>query len=503
MRNSFRGLPCVYCGAPATTDDHVIAAKFFLEPQRGSLPEVPACERCNNEKSHLEDYLMVVLGFGAKHPDAAINLDTLVRRRLENNLRLKRELAAGYDVSGGATIPFDHLKLEKLFAMIAQGLAWHHWGVLLKPGFSAIAALFNDTGEPFFAQMLSGWKTPIRVSANLGNGTFGYEGAQATDVPEATIWRFQMYGGITFGGDPVVPGPTSLAVAVTGPDALLQRLQSKVHSASRVFSQEEIAVHAYYHWERRGRPFGSPDVDWYWAIEDLKHMPLKVGVLIIGSLYWREGGRDRWRRWRLDMNRKWLVKAPIQYGRRSQNGTFTMVFSRLPEDQLGQAIIVPCQREVYSPADLIAEAEWLWSAEEDEVPSLCTLSPAQTISAKWKKGGGCVALLRNPQSYVPQELLDGWADRVLREQHYNANDRRRVDVRGTLLIDWPHLTEGGRLDLLLAVANDPEPTYPTVQEIAEAWNREPDKERKAEYFRRNREKGIYTFQDDAIEKRLH
>jgi hypothetical protein len=229
MRNSFRGLPCVYCGAPATTDDHVIAAKFFLEAQRGNLPEVPACQLCNNEKSHLEDYLMVVLGFGAKHTDAAVNLDTQVRRRLENNLRLKRELAAGYDSSGGATIPFDHRKLEALFAMIAQGLAWHHWGVLLKTGFGAVAALFNDAGEPFFAQMLSGWRTPIRVSANLGNGTFAYEGAQATDVPEATIWRFQMYGGITFGGDPAVPGPASLAVAVTGPNALIQRLQSKGH----------------------------------------------------------------------------------------------------------------------------------------------------------------------------------------------------------------------------------------------------------------------------------
>ncbi len=40
--------------------------------------------------------------------------------------------------------------------------------------------------------------------------------------------------------------------------------------AERAISHEEIAVRAYYHWERRGRPFGSPDVDWYWAIEDLK-----------------------------------------------------------------------------------------------------------------------------------------------------------------------------------------------------------------------------------------
>jgi hypothetical protein len=484
----------------------VIAAKFFLEPQRGNLPEVPACERCNNEKSHLEDYLMVVLGFGAKHSDAAVNLDTLVRRRLEKNLRLKRELAAGYDASSGTTVPFDHLKLEKLFAMIAQGLAWHHWGVLLKPGFSATAALFNDAGEPFFTRMLSAWKTPIRVSANLGNGTFVYEGAQATDVPEATIWRFQMYGGITFGGDPVVPGPASLAVAVTGPDALIQRLQSKAHSASRVVSQEEIAVHAYYHWERRGRPLGSPEVDWYWAIEDSKR-PLKVGVLIIGSLYWRDKdrdeGRDKWRHCRLDMdtNRKWLVKVPIQYGRLSQNGTFTMVFSRLPEDQFGQAIIVPCKRDVSSLADLIEEAEWLWAAEEgkDKVPSLCTSSPAKRISAKW---GGCVALLRNPRSYVPQELLDGWAGHVLKAPHYSANERRRVGGTGTLQIGWPHFAEGGPEppDLLLATANDPEPTFPTVQEIAEAWNRHPGS---AEYFHKNRANSIYTFQDHAIEQLLH
>jgi hypothetical protein len=41
------------------------------------------------------------------------------------------------------------------------------------------------------------------------------------------------------------------------------------HSRSRFIAHEEVALHAYYHWERRGRPTGSPDVDWYWAIEDL------------------------------------------------------------------------------------------------------------------------------------------------------------------------------------------------------------------------------------------
>jgi hypothetical protein len=231
-------------------------------------------------------------------------------------------------------------------------------------------------------------------------------------------------------------------------------------------------------------------------------MPLSVGVLIIGSLYWRLEGRDRWRRWRLDMDRKWLVKAPIRYGRRSKNKTFTMVFfSQVSDDQLGQAIVVECQRKVSSLSDLTTEAEWLWSAEDNNVPSLCILSPKQSISAKW---GGCVALLGNPQREIPKELFDGWADRVSREKHYSANERRLVDGRGTLLIHWPHLAEGGpaRVDLLLATSNEPEATYPTVQEIADAWNREPANERRGEYFRRNRDNGIYTFEDQAIEKLL-
>jgi len=38
-----------------------------------------------------------------------------------------------------------------------------------------------------------------------------------------------------------------------------------------------------------------------------------------------------------------------------------------------------------------------------------------------------------------------------------------------------------------------------VQEIADAWNRN---KRRAEYFSQNRKKGIYTFQDHAIEELL-
>jgi hypothetical protein len=75
-------------------------------------------------------------------------------------------------------------------------------------------------------QMLSGWNTPVRVSANLGNGTFVYEDAQATDVSEATIWWFQMYGGIAFGGDPRSPRSCIARGSPHGTDSLIHRLQA-------------------------------------------------------------------------------------------------------------------------------------------------------------------------------------------------------------------------------------------------------------------------------------
>ena len=170
---------------------------------------------------------MAILGFGGRHPDALANLDTLVRKRILKNAKLHSELAAGLAQSDGTAIPIDHTRLEKLFALIARGLLWHHWRMLLGPNYSAIAGVFSVPGESFLNQAFKEWNTsPKRVSRNLGEGTFRYDGAQATDSPQTTIWRLSIYGGILFGGDPA--GPGSLVAAVTGPDTLIQRLQSSL-----------------------------------------------------------------------------------------------------------------------------------------------------------------------------------------------------------------------------------------------------------------------------------
>jgi hypothetical protein len=137
-------------------------------------------------------------------------------------------------------------------------------------------------------------------------------------------------------------------------------------------------------------------------------MPLRAGVLIIGSLFWdEENKRPEWRKARLDMAAAQIVTAPIRYGRKSQTrgNTYTMVLSRLCP--VGQAKLVPCLHPVSSVHDLIAEAECLWKAElPDAKPN--------RIGSSW----GCVALLCNPERSVPLDMLNGWATRVAAEAEY-------------------------------------------------------------------------------------
>ena len=222
-----------------------------------------------------------------------------------------------------------------------------------------------------------------------------------------------------------------------------------------------------------------------------------LGVLIIGSLYWDNSAREKWRRERLDLERRRCVRVPIRYGRRSERRGFsyTMVFSAgLPEADFGTAIVAPCKSQ-----DLIEEAKSLWEAEGGR---------AGAVSGSW----GCVGLLTNPHGGLLPEQRERWIrfvdDRPLygRLQH-EAAEPGAVDKAGILQIDWPRLNDGPplMLDALLATATDPtliEGTrYPSASKVAEAWDTLEGREH-LRYFCGNGENGIETFQDADIEEHL-
>jgi len=122
VRNSFRGLPCVYCGAPATTDDHVIAAKFFLEPQRGNLPEIPACQRCNNRLLGLVQ-MRVLVGNGDGLRTRKNRLDVVLSRThpAENLIFRFDGLGGGELTARNALRALDDLKFAQCQSGVKVG----------------------------------------------------------------------------------------------------------------------------------------------------------------------------------------------------------------------------------------------------------------------------------------------------------------------------------------------------------------------------------------------
>lgn len=227
---------------------------------------------------------------------------------------------------------------------------------------------------------------------------------------------------------------------------------------------------------------------------------LRIGVLIIGSLYWDER-REEWRRSRLTMRESYDVRARIRYGRRStgRDDTYTMVFSEKAAE--GQAKVVRCQHDISTPADLHVEAEELWGAERNA-------SPDGSIASNW----GCVALVCNGSRPIPAELPGEWANRVTGQSCYGtmphiAGEGSAVSYEGLLQIEWPVIVASGEqvpIDLLIAAANKPtlagEPlSYPTPEAIAAAWrSAQAVRNDRVAYLGENLVHGIRTFEDDRI-----
>jgi hypothetical protein len=194
-----------------------------MPDKRDNLPKVPACERCNNEKSQLEHYLTAVLPFAGRHADASAALTRMVPDRLAKNARLHRELTEGSErvsvqentdqPQSTLTIPFDGQILERLFAFIVRGLVFFHWGVTLGEQHGVRLIILTRAGEEAFARFF-GMNARQQVSADLGDGTFRYVGKQG-DQPALTVWGCDVYGGLAMAGDPEAPNETARGIGAT------------------------------------------------------------------------------------------------------------------------------------------------------------------------------------------------------------------------------------------------------------------------------------------------
>ncbi len=137
-KNSSDPVLCVYCDAePSATMDHVVPKSLFPRPLPAEMVTVPACQRCNNEKSRDDDYLrdMLVIDIeNTLHPVA----QRLLAGEMSRSARRNRSLIARDIASKGAIrpmhsmggiflgqfpcVPLDEVRVNRLFARITRGL---------------------------------------------------------------------------------------------------------------------------------------------------------------------------------------------------------------------------------------------------------------------------------------------------------------------------------------------------------------------------------------------
>lgn len=227
MGKKYEGKLCVYCGKRmSTTADHVWGRGFCLVKHRDNLPQVPACEECNNAKSKLEHYLTTVLPFGARNRDAVVALQTMVPKRLDKNQKLKTRLTLGFT---GYSIPLEPGRIEALFGFVTKGLLWNHFGITLTENDRVAVTVTQHDGEGFLDYIFSKLNPRNEVRVDLGEGTLVYQGRQATDYAQFTIWRFLIYGGLQFRESVRDPnGKHSVIFAMTGPYEPLSKLWNSI-----------------------------------------------------------------------------------------------------------------------------------------------------------------------------------------------------------------------------------------------------------------------------------
>jgi hypothetical protein len=232
MTKKYKKKVCVYCsGALSTAGEHIFAKEFFLKNQRANLPKAPSCDKCNRDKSRLENYLTTVLPFAGRHADALENLTKMVPGRLAENKKVHRRLASQMKkvwilrdsglYAKQTTFKFEGQALIQLFKYIVRGIFWHHCDQILSRNTIVEVLALTKYGKEYFNKHFFSVDEFDSYSGNYGSGTISYKGVRDPSNPEFTCWVFSLYGGIQMYEDSASKGEISDEIgAITFPENL-------------------------------------------------------------------------------------------------------------------------------------------------------------------------------------------------------------------------------------------------------------------------------------------
>jgi Protein of unknown function (DUF2934) len=262
------------------TKDHVFPSSWYPDttPDEVQRWTAPSCQRCNGESGRLEEELLIFFACCINPGKAAasglyervrrslgIGVEGLTdeekgrrearRRKLLNETQpfspdVLPHIISGLgphpeaSVSSQRVITTEEKSIDAVVKKIVRGCEyWLAGGRIVDPPYEIEIFFPSKTPELVEQIMTSFAFGPVHLGPGLRIRRGGAQDDHLTAMYELVMWETM-----------------TVYASILPPEAT---------QATHLISHEQIALHAYYHWEQRGKPFGSPEVDWYWAIEDL------------------------------------------------------------------------------------------------------------------------------------------------------------------------------------------------------------------------------------------
>lgn len=192
-----------------------------------NIPKVPACSSCNGEKSRLETYFLALVLAASNHEHGDEYRRNHVipslrkNRRIGNMIRNSKPIVIQRNGRFEQVFPIniDSEMTTRLMEFIAIGLYYHHAKAPLNVDYDAKARIFAPEHEAEYINtvfQIFPDDSP-RVSRDLGNGTFVYDGIQNSQMPGFSVWRMKWHGGIALAGENGPQGGVSTWIVSTAP----------------------------------------------------------------------------------------------------------------------------------------------------------------------------------------------------------------------------------------------------------------------------------------------